>query len=160
MPDESDFNAVVADVQLLAQTTLEPTLTTAEVQAIVRETARASTWAAATAYAYDAHVVPTGANLNGRKYRVAVAGTSGAEEPDWPEIDGESFTDGGVTFEEAGPHTGSVYDKRKAIEKCLAARYAKDQLVDFSGDGRSVRGSQRSERILTLMKMYRPVGVA
>jgi hypothetical protein len=160
LADESDFGAVVTDVQLLAQTDLEPSLTLAQVQAIVREMARAQTWTAATPLGYGTYVIPTAANLTGRRYRVISPGTTGAAEPTWSEVDGESFDDNTVTFEEAGPHRGSVYDKRKAAQKCLAVRLAKDQLVDFSGDGRSVRGSQRAERIRALMMSYQPMELA
>lgn len=161
MPDEPDFAAKVARVQLLAQTDLDPTLTLAEVQGVVRETARAATWVANTAYAYGAYVIPTAANRRGRRYRVIVAGTSHATtEPTWSEVDGETFTDGTVTLEEAGPLPGSVYDVRKAVHECLAIRLAKDQLVDASTDGQSVRGSQRAERIRSLMMSYQPLEVA
>ena len=161
MPDEADFGAVVADVQLLAQTALDPSLTLAEVQAVVRETARASTWAANTAYTFGQYVYPTAANRNGRRYRVIIAGTSHATtEPTWSEIDGDEFEDGTVTFREAGVLYGSVYDKRKAVHKCLAIRYAKDQLVDASADGRTLHLSQRAQRIERLMRSYQPVELA
>lgn len=159
MPDEADFAAVVARVQLHAQTTLEPTLTTAEVEAIVRRTARAATWAATTALAFGAYVIPTAAKLTGRRYRVTKPGTTGATEPTWSEVDGDTLTSGTVTFEEAGLLRGSVYDERKAIEACVMVRYAKDQLVDFSADGQSIKGSQRSDRLLKLARMYQPLEI-
>jgi hypothetical protein len=158
MADESDFDAVVADVQLHAQTDLDPVVDVLEVEAIVRQTARAQTWITETAYAYGAFVIPT--VPNGRRYRVIAAGESGEDEPTWVTDDGGTFTDGTVTFEEAGPHSGSTYDTRKAIHRCLAVKLAKDQLVDFSADGRTIHGSQRAERIRSLMMSYTPLELA
>jgi hypothetical protein len=155
--DESDFSAVVEDVQLLAQTELAPALMITEVERIVRETARARTWTAATALGYGAYVIPTAANLTGRRYRVVEPGTTGATESTWSEVDGESFDDNTVTFEEAGPFSGSVYDKRKAVEKCLVAREAK--MGQFADVG-PVRFSQMVDNIRRLRASFAPLEIA
>jgi len=55
-------------------------------------------WAASTAYALNAYVLPT--TRNGRIYRATVAGTSAASEPTWPTTDGGTVVDGGVTWTE------------------------------------------------------------
>lgn len=55
------------------------------------------TWAASTAYALNDRAVPT--TRNGYVYKVTVAGTSGASEPTWPTVIGNTVVDGGVTWE-------------------------------------------------------------
>jgi len=54
-------------------------------------------WAASTAYALTDKAMPTTAN--GYRYEVTVAGTSGATEPTWPTIIGNTVVDGTVTWE-------------------------------------------------------------
>ena len=161
MADESDFSAVVADVELLAQTTLNPTMTTEEVEAVVRETARGRTWAAATAYPFGAYVIPTAANLNGRRYRVTEAGTSGAAEPAWPDSNSATLTDGTVKFEEAGPHTGSVYDKRRAVEKCLTIRLTKAaNQTQYINDARGQASDYLFLNLQRLRDSFKPLDLA
>lgn len=59
-----------------------------------------SEWAATTAYALGATVVPTPRNAH--FYRVTVAGTSGATQPNFPTTAGATVADGTVTWAEAG----------------------------------------------------------
>lgn len=160
MADEPDFSSVVAEVEMLAQVEVEPALDYTEVESIVRQTARASTWVAETDYEYGVYVIPTTANRNGHRYRVVVSGTSGEDEPAWGTGASSTFTDGTVTFEEAGPHSGSVYDVRRAVQKCLAVKVARDELVDVSADGRSMKLSQRAERNERLMMRYQPLDIS
>lgn len=58
------------------------------------------TWTASTAYSVGQIVVPT--TSNGYVYRVSVAGTSAASAPTFPTTVGETVTDGGVTWVNAG----------------------------------------------------------
>jgi len=55
-----------------------------------------ATWAAGTAYALGAFVVPT--THNNRIYEATVAGTSGTTEPVWPTIVGNTIADNTVTW--------------------------------------------------------------
>ncbi len=92
--------------RLVAHTT-PPTLDAEEISALLLVAARVDSagalreeagaeWAPSTAYAVGDTVVPT--SRNGVRYRVSVAGTSGAAEPaTWP-VTG-TVTDGGVTWE-------------------------------------------------------------
>lgn len=58
-----------------------------------------TTWAATTAYALGAYVVPTTPNATGFYYRAtAVSGPSSGAEPHWPIIFGNTVVDGGVTW--------------------------------------------------------------
>ena len=60
-------------------------------------------WGASTSYALDAIRKPTQPSRNGFRYKVTVAGTSGASEPEWPLEEGETVEDGTVTWECEGP---------------------------------------------------------
>lgn len=57
-------------------------------------------WAASTAYAAGAFVVPAPENTH--VYKCTTAGTSGATQPTWPTAAGGSVTDGTVTWAEVG----------------------------------------------------------
>lgn len=91
--------------RLVAHTT-PPTLGADEISALLLASARgdsaaavreqaAAEWKPTTAYADGDTVVPT--VRNGLRYRVSVAGTSGAAEPAW--TTSGTVTDGGVTWE-------------------------------------------------------------
>lgn len=62
------------------------------------ETVTGLTWTAATAYAVGDVVMPTPLNRNGRLYVCTVAGTSDVTEPTWPDVNGDSVSDGGITW--------------------------------------------------------------
>jgi hypothetical protein len=143
------------EVERKAQVGLEPALDTIEVDAALTNNRRFSAWAAVTAIEYGAHVAPT--VRNGRRYRAVQGGTTGATEPVWGTADFLRITDGTVIWEEDGT-AGDEWDIRGAVFECLQTRLAKDELVDFSADGRTIHGSQRAERIRGLMRTYQPVG--
>ena len=56
-----------------------------------------SAWVASTAYALGNIVKPTG-GYSGCVYECTTGGTSGTTEPTWPTGDGNTVTDGGVTW--------------------------------------------------------------
>jgi len=65
-------------------------------------------WEATTAYVLGDTVNPTAGKENGFKYVCTTAGTSGASEPTWKTTEGETNTDGTVTWTcYAGHHIGS-----------------------------------------------------
>jgi hypothetical protein len=66
-------------------------------------------WKPATAYAVDTAAEPT--VRNGYRYAVAVAGTSGADEPAWPESVGDTVTDGSVTWLAIGKVPYGMWDE-------------------------------------------------
>jgi len=55
-------------------------------------------WQASISYEVNDIVVPT--TSNGRAYIATTLGTSGASEPTWPIIEGDTVLDGGVTWKE------------------------------------------------------------
>lgn len=58
----------------------------------------ATVWAASAAYSVGALVAPTTGNDLGHYFKATVAGTSGATEPTWPTVVGQTVTDGTVTW--------------------------------------------------------------
>lgn len=92
-----------------------PVLTDIDMVTIVSNRLRYSTWAASTAYAYGARVVPVAPN--GRMYRCVRPGTSGATAPSWPEWPtshmGYTLADGAgnLQWEDDGP-AASAYNLR------------------------------------------------
>ncbi len=86
--------------------------------------ASAAAWQAETAYEVGDIVRPT--TPNGHCYRCIVAGTSGVTEPaDWPTVNGQNVTDGGVTWDEIG--AGYVVVDADSVSwnpSTITARYA------------------------------------
>jgi fibronectin-binding autotransporter adhesin len=90
----------------------EPTWPTTS-GATVQDSAGTTTWAASTAYALNALVVPT--TSNGYYYKCTTAGTSGSAAPTWPVTSGSTVTDGTavwtaygiITWKEVGTFWGS-----------------------------------------------------
>ena len=112
---------------------------------------KGTTWAANTAYALDAEVVPTVGKANGFLYRCTTAGTSHATtEPTWPITEGATVTDNTVTWT---TYLGN--------NKCLGANGASlalanmDELLDLIRGGKPdmLLMSRRSRRkILALTR--------
>ena len=63
-------------------------------------------WAASTAYALNAYIMPTQVNQNGWYFQCTVAGTSGTTEPAWPSTSGGTVVDGTVTWKAVGEFWG------------------------------------------------------
>lgn len=145
------------EVERRAQTALEPTLEADEIDAALAHGRLFFEWEAEAEVPYGYRVAPS--TRNGHRYRAVQGGTTGATEPTWGTSDYSQVSDGDVIWEEDGA-ASEAWDVRGAIYYALELRYAKDQLVDASGDGRSHKGSQRAERIEKLMRLYRPVGVS
>lgn len=70
-----------------------------------------SEWQASTAYVVGDRVIPVGMSIGidtpiNHIYICTDAGTSHSAEPTWPTGDGQTVTDGGVTWQESGPIVG------------------------------------------------------
>lgn len=144
-------------LRLSGVTTAQPEVPTSDVLSILDNTARATEHATSTAYSVGAKAIST--NQNGRLYRCVVAGTSGATAPTWPLAGygriGQRITDGGATWEDAGPSHAEIYDLNAASRECwlyranvLASKF------DVSPDGASMKRSQLYEHALSQAKRY------
>lgn len=70
---------------------------TADEPGYILDTLVADKWQAATAY--DVDMVVTPGNVDGRALKCTVAGVSGASEPTWPTVIGNTVVDDGATWE-------------------------------------------------------------
>ncbi len=135
MSDASDCTAARARLIALVEPTVTPTLTTtpdgtSEIDAILDNHRRATTWTPNTAYSSGAIVLPT--VRNGHRYRCAQAGTSGATsavEPAWLTRNAATITDGDsdpmLTWAEDGPDYANIYDVRAAAHEAWMLKAAK-----------------------------------
>lgn len=159
-----DYATVLAQVQTLAATATEPTLTAPEVaQALaLARTADAygyafyDTWAVGTIYTSNEYRVPTVAN--GYAYQVTVAGTSHATtQPTWPTTVGATVTDGTVTWQNIGPYLWSPsYSLNRAVANAWlmkAAKVAGEYEVSV-GSGKTFKRNQKYEMCLAMAARY------
>jgi len=146
-------------VKTNCQAALDPVLTDAEVEAILTATVRGAAWAAGTAHAVGAVVLPTTAT--GRAYRVVTGGTSGASEPTWPTASFAVVTSGTVTYQEAGPTDGERYDVRRATWEAYQLKLAKiaGTAVNLSTPGGTIALQQMSENLERRARRWVPVEV-
>lgn len=136
----------------------EPVLSDQDLLRLLDKHVRGSVWAAGTAYAFGERGIPL--TRNGRRYVVAVAGTSGATEPDWPTTDFAQVTDGTVIWEEEGLDWTDGYDLEAAaheawLEKAAIAASAHD----FQTDQQSFTRSQLIQHCERMAGRYAPVRV-
>lgn len=172
MADTDDYAAAFKELVRLVQPDTDPVLTkgggvtpdaTKELDSVLVAAKVASTFAASTAYAYGAVVLPS--TRNGRRYRVTQGGTSGATEPTWPTDAYGTVTSGSgspaLTFEEDGPAPSNIYDVRRAAYEAwnLKAAKASDR-VSLTSDGQSVSEHQTPQFCLSKAQRYAPLGVA
>lgn len=155
-----------ARAQLAAkvQQSSEPTLSNAELQALLNAYRRVdvygvyadryASWVASTAYSVGDYVVPT--TRNGHFYRVTVAGTGTSTEPTWPTTSGAAVTQDGITYVEAGaaPWLGTWALNEAAAEGWrwkagkAAGRYS------FGSDVNNFQRRQIHEMCLQMAEQY------
>lgn len=155
MPELSEDTAFVRLARMVAMDE-EPVLYDTDLLRLLDKHKRGSVWAAATAYAFGARVIP--ATRNGRRYVCVVAGTSGATEPDWPVTDSARVEDGTVTWEEEGLDWSDGYDLEAAayeawLEKAAIAASAHR----FSDGGLSFDRQQLIEHCTQMAGRYAPM---
>jgi len=170
-----DYTDAFAELTDMVAAATDPALSTAELRRLLRYAQVADAdgnlpdtyaiWAAATAQAINRVVVPS--IRNGYAYEATTAGTSGASEPTWPLVIGNTVADGTVTWTclEAAMWTPS-YD-RMALNLAAAEgwRIKAGRLSDnenFSTDGASIQADVRRNGMLEMAKTYRRkfIGVA
>ncbi len=131
MSDATDRTAALATLRLYVQDTVEPTLSSTELDTLIDGNKRASTWIASTAYNYGDVIRPT--IRNGHYFRCVQAGTSGATEPDWPKSLSTTITEGAsnpiLTWQEAGPDRANIYDVRTAIHQGWVVKASKASVL-------------------------------
>lgn len=155
----AQLETALAKLRLYAQPDVPPVIDTAELSAILEDTARATIWAAATAYTVGDVVLPT--VRNGRRYRVTQAGTSGATEPTWSTSQQSTLTDGTsdplLRWVEAGPDFDNVYNVRAAIHAVCDVKARKASALVATGNAQmqQVYDHWKAEADRT-----RPVGIA
>lgn len=138
---------------------LDPTLTDAEIDAILTAGVRGTTWAAGTAYAYGATVQPTA--RNGHLYRVTRAGTSASTEPSWGTADYGTTSDGTVIWQEAGPDAAELYDVRRATWEAYRLKLTKAQnYLTVGGDGQTVDLTDIVKNLRDQARLWQPVALA
>lgn len=157
MPQITEDAAFVRLARMVAMDE-EPVLSDQDLLRLLDKHTRGSVWAAATAYAYGDEIIP--ATRNGRRYICAVAGTSGATEPDWPINAFSTVVDGTVTWEEAGLDWTDGYDLEAAaheawLEKAAIAASAHD----FQTDQQSFTRNQLIQHCERMAGRYAPVRV-
>lgn len=152
-----------ARLERMLQITVDPVLTTAEVDDLMilalRTDASGYTpydrWAASTIYTVQAYRVPTVSN--GHQYIVTTAGTSGTVEPTWPTTSGATVTDGTVVWTERGAYLyTATFDLRAAAREGWRWKYAKI-INDFdvaAGGGTNFLRSQKLKHIESMIRFY------
>lgn len=131
----SERDDAIAEVKANCEATSNPTLTDPEIGVLVDNQLIAKTWAANTPFKYGDYIYPT--VRNGLKYRVTRPGTTGADEPSWPNAD-TTLISGTVTLEFAGNELPSTYDIRAATiagwrkKAGRAAKFMKTGGMDMS----------------------------
>lgn len=121
MPVLTEDEALVRLARMVAMDE-EPVLYDPDLLRLLDKHKRGTVWAVSTAYAFGVRVVP--ATRNGRRYVAAVAGTSGATEPDWPTTDFARIKDGTVTWEEEGLDWTDGYDLLAAAHEAWLEKAA------------------------------------
>src|SRR5262245_31197198 len=138
MSDATDRTAALATLKLYVQDTVEPTLSSGDLDTLIDGNKRAATWIASTAYNYGDVVRPT--VRNGHYFRCIQAGTSGTTEPIWPKSQQSTVNDGtsnpALQWQEAGPDNANIYDVRTAIHQGWMLKAAKASVLYLTRQSR------------------------
>lgn len=150
---------VALEVARMCASDRQPQLSTDDILAVVDESKRGLLWEPNTAYSIGDLVFP--ATINGRLYKVTVAGTTSDTEPDW-NISGKNSltTDNGVELTDVGPSYKEVYDiKRAAWRGWLMKAERCVELTDASDGSVNVRMSQLYDQCMKAASRYRPMEI-
>lgn len=157
MPSYDDQRvAALGELRLYSQPDVPPTLDSTQLDSILDSTARAAIWTASQTYEVGSVILPT--VRNGRRYRVAEGGTSGATEPSWSTANGARISDGDdLVFVEDGPDFRNVFNVRAAIHKAWIVKASKASALFASGNAQM---QQAYEQCLKQAQAFAPVEVA
>jgi len=163
-----NYTDALAELQDMVQSSVAPTLTTAELNRLLRYAAITDEdgnepdawpyWTGTTAYVLNYRVVPS--TRNGYVYIVTTAGTSSGSAPSWPTTVGNTVTDGTVawtceatapwtpTYGIAGLHKAALAGYERKYSKLLAGE-------NFSADGASFDPAARRRDIMAMIAHYK-----
>lgn len=115
-------------------------------------------WEATTVYVAGDQVVPT--VRNGHFYEVTVGGTSGSSEPTFPTDDGDTVTDGSVTWQEAGAALWiPTFVLPPSISKGWKLKAAKvSGAYDFKTDDQQFSRSQMFKQLMEMAAQWAQYG--
>ena len=162
------YTDALTELQDMVQSSVEPTLTTAELGRLLRYAATKDedgnepdawpSWTAATAYPLNYRVVP--ATRNGYVYIVTTAGTSGGSSPSFGTTIAGTTTDNTVTWtcEATAPWTPtySLAGLQRAAFEGWQRKFAKLTAGEtFSADGASFNPEARRRDIEKMIDYYR-----
>src|SRR5262245_48184909 len=138
MSDATDRTDALAKLKLYVQDTVEPVLSSGDLDTLIDSNQRAKTWVASTAYNYGDVIRPT--VRNGHYFRCVQAGTSGTTEPDWPKSQLATITEGtsnpALKWQEAGPDRANIYDVRTAIHQGWLLKASKASVLYMTRQSR------------------------
>jgi hypothetical protein len=163
MAEAEAFQTAMETVALFAQACLPPELSTADLEAVLRQTQMASDWQPSTIYGPGQVISPVPAN--GYIYRCMLGGTSGATPPASWDVNSCScgaFTlvDGTVSWMLAGVFRG-YYDVDEAIYRAWKLKGAKASvLVTTSSAGQSTQAHELSTNCERMARAWQPYHAA
>jgi hypothetical protein len=155
----------IAQVSMMVDATSYPQVSTTEIGQQLDLFKRFDTWTASTTYAVGDRVVPI--LPNGRVYECRVAGTSAANEPDFPEYPGGQYkgwstldgtSDPTLMWVDQGAANVEPYDVRTITRQMWlikASRVASD--IDAKEGASDVKMSQLIENCLKMAERFRPM---
>lgn len=140
-------------LEQMVSATSAPVLVSGEIDTLM-EIARGGLlrWRAGAEYGVGAIVVPTSGTLD-HQYLVTAGGLAGSVEPAWPLVDGETVTQGVVTYQEYGsPERWDLYGA--AAEGWLLKAGKAAGRFDFSADGQTYDRSQVHAQAMKMRGEY------
>lgn len=143
--------------QMVAATSA-PALVASEIDSLM-EIARGGLlrWRTGAEYGVGAIVVPSSGTLD-HQYIVTAGGLAGSTEPTWPLVEGETVTQGVVTYQEYGaPERWDLYGA--AAEGWLMKAGKAAGRFDFSADGQAYDRSQVHAQAMKMRAEYLALAV-
>lgn len=114
-------------------------------------------WVATTAYALDDYVRPV-AGQGAFVYKCTTAGTSGAAEPTWPTVDGQTVADGSAVWTAVERKTKvkvEVTKRKKELKESPEAQSIRAKMKEYKEDLRDIEESLSNQ----LVNLFQITGV-
>lgn len=160
----TDSSEALAELAILIQPLVCPTLTTAEQTAILEMYKRGTLWAATTLTNLGSIVIPTLPNRNGCRYKAVEYTTTatnqktGATEPSWSTTRYSQVTDGVVIWQEDGFDWDAVlWDLTGAARAGWLLKASKASLTsDYVRGEFEHKSSQLYDHCLSMADRFQP----